>query len=75
MFVVFLVRVACVPLAGLCFVPKMWVLFQIVQYAWNNIKSCYVYVFISFILFIYYIVPMFHLFQELYYEGQIYLGD
>jgi hypothetical protein len=56
-----------------CFVPKIGVLFQIVQRDWNNIKPRQIVVFISLFIFILYIVPMFQLFQELYNEGQIYI--
>jgi hypothetical protein len=51
---------------------KMFHLFQNVPFTWNNIKRCYVYVFIKFILFIIILFHLFHLFQHLYYEGQIY---
>jgi hypothetical protein len=58
-----------------CFVPKRGVLFQFVPFAWNNIKSGYVLVFISLFIFIFILFHLFLLFQHLYYEGQIYIGD
>jgi hypothetical protein len=58
-----------------CFVPKMGVLFQFVPFAWNNINAWYVYVFISLFIFIFILFHLFLLFQHLYNEGQIYIGD
>ena len=65
--------VGCVSVV--CFVPKMGVLFQFVPCVWNNIKYGYVLVFISLFIFIFILFHLFLLFQHLYNEGQIYLGD
>ena len=50
---------------------KVFHLFQIVPFAWNNINALYVYVFISLFIFIFILFHLFLLFQHLYYEGQI----